>query len=85
MLERFDQQLFLFINSSNSPFWDQVMYTLSGKIIWVPLYLAILIYLGIKYRRKFLIILLFIILAVTLSDQSSVIIKKYCSAASSMP
>jgi undecaprenyl-diphosphatase len=72
MLEHLDQQLFLFLNSLNSPFWDQVMYALSGKVIWAPLYLAILIFLGIKYQRKFLIILLFIILAVTLADQFSV-------------
>jgi undecaprenyl-diphosphatase len=51
------------------------MYTLSGRLIWVPLYLAILIFLGIKYKRKFLIILIFIILAATLADQSSVFVK----------
>jgi undecaprenyl-diphosphatase len=51
------------------------MHAISGRVIWVPLYLAILIYMGIKYKRKFLIILLFIILAATLSDQISVIIK----------
>ena len=75
MLERFDQQLFLFINSLNSPFFDQVMHAISGKLIWVPLYLAILIFLGVKYKRKFLVILIFIILAATLTDQSSVLIK----------
>jgi undecaprenyl-diphosphatase len=72
MLERLDQQLFLYLNSFHSPFWDNVMHTISGKIIWIPLYLAILIYLGIKYKRKFIIILLFIILAATLADQVSV-------------
>jgi len=72
MLERLDQQFFLFLNSLNSPFWDEVMHILTGKIIWVPLYLAILIYLGIKYKRKFLIILLFIILAAAMADQMSV-------------
>jgi len=72
MLEQVDQQFFLFLNSFNSPFWDQVMHAISGKIIWAPLYLAILIFLGVKYKRKFLIILLFIILAVTLADQISV-------------
>src|SRR5674536_375569 len=75
MLERLDQQLFLFLNSFNSPFFDQVMHAISGKIIWVPLYLAILVFLGVKYKRKFLIIVLFIILAATLSDQISVLIK----------
>jgi undecaprenyl-diphosphatase len=77
MLERLDQQFFLLLNSAHSPFFDQVMYAISGKVIWIPLYLAILIYLGVKYKRKFLIILLFIILAATLADQVSVLIKNY--------
>ncbi len=75
MFEHLDQQLFLFLNSAHSPFWDQVMHAISGKLIWVPLYLAILITMGLKYKRKFLIILLFIIIAATLSDQMSVMIK----------
>jgi undecaprenyl-diphosphatase len=75
MFERLDQQLFLSINSLNTPFWDGVMHAISGKLIWAPLYLAILIYLGITYKRKFYIILIFIILAATLSDQSSVLVK----------
>jgi undecaprenyl-diphosphatase len=72
MLESLDQKLFLFLNSMNSPFWDQVMFAISGKIIWAPLYIAILVYIGIKYKRKFPLILLFIALAVFLTDQSSV-------------
>jgi undecaprenyl-diphosphatase len=72
MLQHLDQQLFLFLNSHNSPFWDTVMYTISGRVIWAPLYLAILLYLGFKYKRKFLIIIPFIIIAVTLADQVSV-------------
>jgi undecaprenyl-diphosphatase len=75
MIEHLDQQALLFLNSLNSPFFDQIMYSISGKVIWIPLYLAILIYLGIKYKRKFLIIVLFIILAATLADQISVMIK----------
>ena len=72
MIEHLDQQLFLFLNSHNSPFWDQIMHALSGRMIWAPLYLAILIYLVFRYKRKFLIIILFVILAVTLADQLSV-------------
>lgn len=75
MIEHLDQQLFLFLNSLNSPFCDAVMHAISGRLIWVPLYVAILIFLETKYRRKFLIILIFIILAVTLADQVSVILK----------
>jgi len=76
-MERLDQQLFLFLNSLNSPFWDQVMHAISGKVIWIPLYLSILIYLGLKYKRKFIVILLFIILAATLSDQISLFLKNH--------
>ena len=72
MLQHLDQQLFLFLNSLHTPFWDSVMHALSGRVIWAPLYLAILLYLGFTYKRKFLIILLFVILAVTLADQVSV-------------
>jgi undecaprenyl-diphosphatase len=75
MIEQLDQQFFLFLNSHNSPFWDSVMYFLSMKLVWAPLYLAILIYLGIKYKRKILVILIFIIIAVALADQISVLIK----------
>lgn len=75
MAEQIDQQLFLFLNSANSPFWDKVMLFLSMKVVWAPLYLAILIYLGMKYKRKFWLILVFIILAVVLADQTSVLIK----------
>lgn len=72
MLEHLDQQLLLFLNSHNSPFWDNVMYALSGKIIWAPLYLAILIWLGFAYRKRFPLVLLFIAIAILLSDQVSV-------------
>jgi len=48
------------------------MYAISTVLIWVPLYIAILVYIGFKYKRKFPVILLFVILAVTLADQSSV-------------
>jgi undecaprenyl-diphosphatase len=75
MAEHLDQQLFLFLNSAYSPFWDKMMNFISLKVTWAPLYLAILIYLGIKYKRRFWIIILFIILAIVLSDQTSVLIK----------
>jgi undecaprenyl-diphosphatase len=51
------------------------MHILSGKLIWVPLYVTILIYLVVTYKRKFLIILIFIIIAATMADQFSVIVK----------
>jgi undecaprenyl-diphosphatase len=75
MLERLDQQLFLFLNSFHSPFWDKVMNIISGTSTWIPLYLVILVYLGFKLKRKFIALLIVIAIAVTLSDQISVLIK----------
>jgi len=72
MLVRLDQQLLLFLNSLNSPFFDQVMHAISNKLIWAPLYLAILTYLGLKFKRRFLVILFFVVLGITLADQTSV-------------
>ena len=72
MLVHLDQQLLLYLNSLNNPFWDQVMYIISGKFTWIPLYIAILIFLGKTYKRKFPVIVLFIILGITLADQTSV-------------
>jgi undecaprenyl-diphosphatase len=71
-LGQIDRQILLFLNTHNSPFWDNVMHAISGKLIWAPLYLAILIYIGYKYKKKFWIILLFVIAAVTMADQFSV-------------
>ncbi|HNW56413.1 MAG TPA: phosphatase PAP2 family protein [Bacteroidales bacterium] len=76
MLEHLDQQLFLFLNSMHSTFWDPIMVALSGKLIWAPLYLAILIYLGYRYKRKFLVIIGLLALSVLLADQGSVQIFK---------
>mgnify|MGYP001766093500 CR=1 FL=1 len=72
MLEQLDKQLFLFLNSLNAPFLDPVMFAISGKLIWAPLYVAILVWLGINYKKRFPLILLFIIIAVLLADQGSV-------------
>ena len=75
MLEHIDKQLFLFVNSAHSPFWDPIMYFLSRLVVWIPLYLVLLIYLGFKYKRRFLILILFIAAAITLSDQISLVLK----------
>ncbi len=75
IMEQIDQQLFLFLNSANSQFWDSIMYFLSMKLVWAPLYLAILLWMGRKYGRKFWILLLFVALSVFLADRISVLIK----------
>jgi undecaprenyl-diphosphatase len=75
MLEVLDKQLFLFLNSFHSQFWDRVMWLISYPPTWIPLYLAIIVALVLKYRRKMIMMALVIALLITASDQVSVAIK----------
>lgn len=75
MVEQLDQQLFLFLNSLNSTFWDQVMFVISARVTWIPLYLAILVALWYRYRKRFWILILAIALTMGASDRISVLIK----------
>lgn len=70
-----DHTIFLFFNSHNSPFFDQVMWVVSMKTVWIPLYLAIILFLVLKYRSKVWMPLLFIPLLVLLTDRGSNLIK----------
>ncbi len=71
-LLRYDEQLFRLINGWHSPFWDQVMWLVSAKLTWVPLYLFILVWLYRRQRHRYWLLLLFIVLLVTVTDQVSV-------------
>lgn len=72
-LELLDRKLLLFINSLHHPVLDEIMWFLSGKFSFVPLYLLLLFYL---YKTKgwkiSLYITVFIALTIFLSDQISV-------------
>lgn len=71
-LENTDTNLFLFLNGIHSPFWDKVMWFVSARLSWIPLYLLI-IYLYIKkYKKETWLIVLATIVLITISDQSSV-------------
>lgn len=67
-----DTKLFLAINGLNSDVWDVIMWWISGKTTWWPFYLFLLLYMGWKKRWQLLPMLLFVILVITLTDQSSV-------------
>ncbi len=41
-IDIWDRELFSFLNSFHSPFWDEFMYYLSEKWTWVPLYVLVL-------------------------------------------
>ena len=74
-LNDLDTQVFLFLNSIHSPLFDEIMFWISHKFTWVPLYVFFLFLLVKKHKINALWILLTVALLITLSDQSSVMIK----------
>ena len=70
-LVELDKELFLKINSLNSPFLDGVMYQISGNLIWLPLYLF-LVYFLVKNYRNWPLLLVGTAVAVGLADYISV-------------
>ena len=72
----FDTQIFLFLNGFHNDFWDTVMLMVTRKETWFPFYLVILFFVVKNYRSKSILIILFLILTVTASDQLSVLIKE---------
>lgn len=70
-LSELDTQIFLAINGFHFPAIDQFMKLISSRLIWVPLYAAILVLLFHRYGWKAaLIVTAGAIVAVTLADQT---------------
>ena len=71
-LQTIDQQAFLFFNGLHNPTLDWIMFWISVKWIWIPLYAFLLYLITREYKWKSLLILLFIGILITFSDQLSV-------------
>lgn len=69
-LNNLDGNLLLWFNGSHCAYWDDFMFMFTGKWIWVPMYIAIFIYLCRGYgTRRVITYLLAIVLAIVLADQ----------------
>ena len=71
-LNQLDTGIFLFLNSLYSPFWDKVMWFVSGRKEWIPLYLILAGWVIYKFRWKSVAIIIFVTLLIITSDQTSV-------------
>ena len=71
-LLQLDTRIFLVINGMHGETWDGIMWWISGKTTWWPFYLLLILYMGLKKRWQLAPMLLFIILVITLADQTSV-------------
>lgn len=77
-LEKLDQELFLYLNEQQSPFWDTVMVTVSDKYFWIPFYLLLIGYIIWRYKLQSIPMLLMAVAGIGLADYvASGIFKPY--------
>jgi undecaprenyl-diphosphatase len=74
-LNELDQRWLLWLNGHHSPFLDQVMFFVSGRYEWIPLYAVLLGFIIRKYRWKSIWIMVAVVLMITLSDQIANLLK----------
>jgi len=75
LLNHWDHEFFLFLNSFHSPLWDYTMTLFTITQVWIPFYLIILAIIVKKYQRKYLLIILSLILLILFADQFAGILK----------
>jgi len=70
-LNSIDTQLFLFLNGKHNAFFDPVMYWLSDKLVWIPMYLLIAFFIVKHYKMNGIVMLLLIGIVIALCDQTA--------------
>jgi len=70
-LNSLDTQLFLFLNGAHNAFFDPVMFWLSDRLVWIPMYLLIIFLMIKNYKMRGVLMLLFLIAAIVLCDQTA--------------
>lgn len=67
-----ERELFLWLNSFHSPFWDSFMYIISARWCWTSVILALILWVAWKRPpRESLLFILFAILMMAFTDQLS--------------
>lgn len=67
-LRELDRELFIYFNSMQSPFWDTFMTYMSSRVFWVPMYMLILAYLMYYYRKRSILQIGAMVIAVAAAD-----------------
>lgn len=72
IIKDYDTQLFLFLNSKHNAFFDNLMFWLSNKYTWIPLYLFFSYLVYKQVGKRIWLVVLAAALLILLSDQISV-------------
>jgi len=68
-LKNIDELLFLFLNGLHNDAFDFIMHWITYQQTWYPFYLLLIIWLIWKYKLNGIILIIFIVMAITISDQ----------------
>jgi len=71
-----DTVVTLFFNGLHASWLDPVMYWISDRFVWIPLYLFILFIVVKKWKKKSMLLILLLVLTIALSDQGCNLLKK---------
>ena len=71
-----DKELFLYLNSFHSDFWDTIMLMVTRKETWVPFFAIIIFFVVRNSPKNALLVLLFLTILIVVTDQFSVILKE---------
>jgi len=74
-LAHLDTVVTLFLNSLHTSWLDNVMYLISNRFVWIPLYLFILFLIIRKWKKKSVLLIILLILTIAISDQSCNLLK----------
>jgi undecaprenyl-diphosphatase len=74
-LDQVDQKIFLFLNGLHCPFMDNIMWQISGRSLWIPLYLIIIYFLIRERKRDIWVTLIAVAIMILLSDQLADLVK----------
>lgn len=66
-----DKSIFLFFNSPHTLYLDQVMWVITGKIVWIPLILSFVYIFFKKGWKEGLLVTIILVLTVVICDQIS--------------
>jgi len=74
-LLQIDQDLLIFLNGLHSPFFDALMWQMTKLWFWLPVLAILSWFLWKHYKKKIILIAVFSVLSIVLSDQISGLIK----------
>ncbi|WP_031527090.1 phosphatase PAP2 family protein [Dyadobacter crusticola] len=69
LLIRSDRELFLWLNGLHTPWLDPIMYWITYKYTWIPMYVVLIAFTLVADRKKGFAALITVILAVIFADQ----------------